>query len=90
MKVYNKVKGTMGIVTNIEVNKDTVYIRSNIVKVDTEEFRGWEYDEMQYDSKEYMENLTTIQDTQSMAMLVSLLMGEIDYMKQRIDALEGK
>lgn len=80
----------MGIVTNIEVNKDTVYIRSNIVKVDTEEFRGWEYDEMQYDSKEYMENLTTIQDTQSMAMLVSLLMGEIDYMKQRIDALEGK
>ena len=80
----------MGAVPNIEVNKDTVYIRSNITQIDTENFKGWEYDEMQYDSKEYVENLTTTQDTQSVAMLISLLMSEIDYLKSRVTALEGK
>ena len=49
-----KVQGTMDTVSNIEVNKDTVYIRSNIVRVETEDFVGWEYDEVQYDKDEYI------------------------------------
>jgi hypothetical protein len=90
VKVYNKVRGTMVTVPNIEVNKDTVYIRSNITQVEMGEFLGWEYDEIQYDSREYLENLTTLQDTQSMAMLLSLLMSEIDYLGSRVTTLEGK
>ena len=90
MKVYNKVRGTMSAVPNIEVNKDTVYIRSNIIQITNEDFTGWEYDEIQYDSKEYIENLTTAQDTQSIAMLISLLMSEIDYLGSRVTILEGK
>jgi len=90
VKVYNKVRGTMSAVPNIEVNKDTVYIRSNIIQITNEDFTGWEYDEIQYDSKEYIENLTTAQDTQSIAMLISLLMSEIDYLGSRVTILEGK
>jgi len=90
MKVYNKIRGTMNTVPNIEVNKDTVYIRTNIVQINTEDFKGFEYDEVQYNVKEYMENLTTTQDTQSIAMLISLLMSEMDFVKSRLDILEGK
>ena len=57
MKLFNKVRGTMKIVPNIEVNRDTVYIRSNIIAVDTEDFKGWEYDEIQYKKDEYTELL---------------------------------
>lgn len=80
----------MSAVPNIEVNKDTVYIRSNIAQIDTEDFKGWEYDEIQYDSREYLENLTTTQDTQSIAMLLAILMSEIDYLGSRVTTLEGK
>ena len=90
MKIYNKVRGTMLTVPNIEVNKDTVYIRSNIKQITDEDFTGWEYDEVQYDSREYIESLTTVQDTQSMAMLIAILMSEIDYVRYRLDILEGK
>lgn len=90
MKEYNKIRGTMKSVSNVEVNKDTVYIRSNIIEINEEDFKGFEYDEVQYDMKEYMENLTTSQDTQAISILLSMLMSEIDSLKQRIDVLEGK
>ena len=77
-------------VPNIEVNKDTVYIRSNIKQITDEDFTGWEYDEVQYDSREYIESLTTVQDPQSIAMLIAILMSEIDYVRYRLDILEGK
>lgn len=57
MKLFNKVRGTMEAVPNVEVNRDTVYIRSNIVKIDTEDFKGFEYDEIQYQKDEYTELL---------------------------------
>lgn len=55
MKLFNKVKGTMETVPNIEVNTDTIYIRSNVIAIDTEDFKGWEYDEIQYGKDEYTE-----------------------------------
>lgn len=55
MKVYNKIRGTMETVPNIEVNIDTVYIRSNITQINEDNFKGWEYDETQYDIREYIE-----------------------------------
>lgn len=83
MRIYNKIRGTMKEVPNTEVNKDTVYIRSNIKKVNEEEFKGWEYDEIQYNLKEYLENLSQAQDVQSMAILISSIMSEIDFLKQK-------
>lgn len=48
----------------IEVLEDSVYLRSNIVRIEEESvegkegFIGWEYDEIQYGKDEYIENLT--------------------------------
>ena len=57
MKLFNKVRGTMEVVPKVEVNRDTVYIRSNIIRIDTEDFKGFEYDEIQYKKDEYTELL---------------------------------
>lgn len=55
MREYKGVRGTMESVPSIEVNVDTVYVRSNVVRIEEENFLGWEYDEAQYDVKEYIE-----------------------------------
>lgn len=57
MKIFNKVRGTMDIIPSILVGVDTVYARSNIIRIETDEFKGWEYDEIQYGKDEYIENL---------------------------------
>ena len=49
-----KVLGTQPSVSPIEVNVDTVYVRSNIVRIETDTFIGWEYDEIQYNKDEYI------------------------------------
>ena len=56
MKKYYNVQGSMPTVPNIEVNVDTVYIRENIKKIETEDFTGWEYDEIQMTLREYQES----------------------------------
>lgn len=58
MKEIQGVQGSMEIVQPIEVNVDTVYVRSNIVAVDTETFKGWQYNEVQYDIKEYIKHIS--------------------------------
>ena len=50
-----RVRGTMKEVPEIEVNVDTVYIRKNIVRIEEEDFVGWEYDEVQYKKEEFIE-----------------------------------
>ena len=57
MKIYNNVRSTARNVPSIEVNVDTVYVRSEIKKVEEEDFKGWEYDEVQYSLREYIEGL---------------------------------
>lgn len=79
----------METVKEVDVNKDTVYIRSNIKRIETDNFTGWEYDEIQFNKDEYLEKLTMIDESQSIALLISLLMSEVDSLKQRIEALEG-
>ena len=54
MQQFSKVRGTMATVIPLEVNVDTVYIRSNVIRVENEQFVGWEYDEIQYGVKEYI------------------------------------
>lgn len=55
MKQYLNVRGTQNNVASLEVNVDTVYIRSNIQRIETEDFSGWLYDEIQYSAREYQE-----------------------------------
>ena len=57
MKTFQNVRGSQSTVPTIEVNVDTVYVRSNIEQIETEEFIGWQYDEIQYDVKEYIESV---------------------------------
>ncbi|NCI19880.1 hypothetical protein EJM73_08195 [Clostridium botulinum] len=90
MKVYNKIRGSMKEVPSIEVNKDTVYVRFNIREINEEDFKGFEYDEIQYEIKEYIEHLSQVEDVQSMAMLIASVISEMDYVKKRLDNLEGK
>jgi hypothetical protein len=89
MKVFNKVRGTMETVPNIEVNTDTVYIRSNIKTISEENFKGWEYDETEYGIREYISSLTNTDDIGNIAMLLTLLMSEIDSIKVRLNKLDG-
>lgn len=51
------VRGTMEIVPEIEVSVDTVYIRTNVVRIEEDEFTGWEYNEVQIPKDRYIEQI---------------------------------
>jgi hypothetical protein len=55
MKSNLKVRGSMETVQALEIGIDTVYVRSNITKIEEEFFTGWEYDEIQYSKDEYLQ-----------------------------------
>ena len=55
MKEFKNVQGTQEVVQEVEFNVDTVYIRNNIIRIETEDFVGWKYDEIQYNYKEWIE-----------------------------------
>jgi hypothetical protein len=91
VKVYNNVRSSAQHIPSVEVNVDTVYIRSNVEKIEEEEFEGWEYDEVQYTIREYLEKLTNEEDASMLALIVSMLMSEVDMLKSEIENLkEGK
>lgn len=90
MRVYKKIRGTQEHVPAVEVNIDTVYIRSNIKRIEEEDFKGWEYDEVQYDKNKYIEQLTNEEDAGMLALMVSMLMSEIDMLNFRVSQLEGR
>ena len=90
MRVYKKIRGTQEHVPAVEVNIDTVYIRSNIKRIEEEDFKGWEYDEVQYDKNKYIEQLTNEEDAGMLALMVSMLMSEVDMLKSKIKELEVK
>lgn len=89
MKIFQKVRSTAKQVPYVEVNKDTVYVRNDIERVEEVDFSGWEYNEVQYGLQEYIEKLTTNSHTDAMALLLSMMMSEIDFLKDRLKALEG-
>lgn len=78
----------MKYVPTVEVNKDTVYIRSDIERIEEMEFSGWEYNEIQYPLQEYIETLANEEDTGMLALIVSMLMSEVDMLTARINSLE--
>jgi len=71
MQQFSKVRGTMEIVQSLEINVDTVYVRSNVIRVENEQFIGWEYDEIQYGVKEYITLISEKSDANT---------GAIDFM----------
>ena len=40
-----RVKGSQESVPQVEIGKTDVYIRTNVERIEEEEFSGWEYDE---------------------------------------------
>ena len=57
MKIFQNVRSTATNIPSVEVNVDTVYVRSDIKRVEEMEFSGWEYNEVQYPLREYIEKL---------------------------------
>ena len=82
-----RVRGTMKEVPEIEVNVDTVYVRTNIQRIEEEDFVGWEYDEVQYRKDEFIEliskenkdlkqeNELNKQAIAELTLLLSMMMG---------------
>ena len=57
MIIRNSVRGTMNTVPEVEINFNTVYVRTNIVRIEEDEFSGWQYDETEYTQSEYIDIL---------------------------------
>lgn len=72
----------------LEVNVDTVYVRSNIERVEKEDFKGWQYEETQYNLKEFQEtvgkdtgvlkvDVADVAEVLTTTMLDTLSLGEV-------------
>ena len=70
-----RVRGTMENVPEWDEtsSSDIVYHRTNVVRIEEEEFSGWEYDEVQYTFPEYVaylkESLETLDNTLTQTQL---------------------
>lgn len=96
MKVFQNVRSTAEYVPNIEVNTnsagaiDTIYVRSNITEVQEEDREEWNIgQEIHYTSKEFLSRLTSEEDSGMLALMVSMLMSEVDMLANRVQMLEG-
>jgi hypothetical protein len=83
-----RVRGTQESIPYIEVGKTEVYIRSNVERVETEEFSGWEYDEQIVSIQEHVATLADQGSVDVTALIISGLMQEIDDLKSRVATLE--
>ena len=89
MKVFQNVRSTAEYIPSVEVNIDTVYIRSEIKRIEEIDFSGWEYNEIQYELREYISKLANEEDSSMLALIVSMLMSEVDMLKSEIQILKG-
>lgn len=86
-----KVRGTMKEVPEIEVNIDTVYIRSNIIRVEEEDFIGWEYEEEQMPLKKYIEQVNVLGQLLTEREVENLILGQkVTDLELKILELGGK
>ena len=86
-----KVRGTMKEVPEIEVNIDTVYIRSNIQRIEEEDFIGWEYDEEQIPLKKYIEQVNVLGQLLTEREIENLILGQkVTDLELKILELGGK
>ena len=75
MREIKNVQGSQETVQALEIGVDTVYVRSNIVPVDTENFKGWQYDEIQYSKDEYIAYIATQNELTKQALNELILGG---------------
>jgi len=52
-----RVRGSQESVPHVEVGTTDVYIRTNVERIESDEFVGWEYDEEVISIREYIERL---------------------------------
>ena len=57
MILRQQVMGSMPKVAEFEVNHNRVYVRKNVTKVETEDFKGREYAEQEMTWSEYLKQL---------------------------------
>ena len=84
-----KVRGTQKSIPFIEIGKTNVYIRTNVERIEEEEFSGWEYDEEIISIPEYINTLSDKNSVDITALIITGLMQEIDELKTKVEALEG-
>jgi hypothetical protein len=84
-----KVRGTQESIPFIEIGKTNVYIRTNVERIEEEEFSGWEYDEEIISIPEYISTLSDKNSVDVIALIITGLMQEIDELKTKVEALEG-
>lgn len=77
------VRGSQDAVPELEVNIDTVYVRSNIAAIDEPNFKGWEYDEIQYKKDEYIELMSKKAESENAD--VSEMILDIDFRVSNIE-----
>lgn len=80
-----KVQGTQVVVEPVEVGKTTVYVRTNIKRIETTEFKGWEYDEEQIAKDDFIANLQ--QENELLKMKTKSLEVENDLLKAQGEEL---
>ena len=84
-----RVRGSQESVPYLEVGKTEVYVRTDIVRVEEEDFSGWEYDERTISIPEHINNLASHEDLDTTAFVVTILMMELDELRGRIEVLEA-
>ena len=87
MKNYGRVRSTVR-PKPIEIDSYHVYVNSNIMEIITDDFNGYEYNMIQYEKDEYISKLTNEDDAGMLALIISLLMAEIDMLNARVSQLE--
>ena len=89
VSMHRRVRGSQESVPYIEVGKTDVYIRTNVDRVEEEDFSGWEYDERIISIPEHINNLASHEDLDTTAFVVTILMMELDELRGRIEVLEA-
>ena len=87
--MITKQQSTQPITSTIEVNEDTVYFRTNVKKVKTLFFEGYEYDERTIPLREYLSSLVSEDNIGGIGSIISILMSEIDMLKLELQELKG-
>lgn len=74
LKVFNNVRSSAQRIPSVEVNVDTVYVRSEIKRVEEMEFSGWEYNEIQYPKDKYIELLS--EKNNELESILDIILGD--------------
>ena len=85
----------MEYVPTVEVSKDTVYIRSDIERIEEMEFSGWEYNEIQMSKDKYLEKLQQENENLEKELTITQAVNKTNMvgvfeLANRIRILEGK